>query len=177
VDLKEPIPVERNFDLALSLEVAEHLPAHLAPSFVDSLAALSPVVLFSAAIPGQGGTHHVNEQWPEYWAELFRERGFAVIDCIRKTVWQNDAVEWWYAQNLLLFVREDQLEHYPLLRREFNRTASSQLSLVHPKQYLAARDPSALELNSVLSALPGLIAEKARGLIRSCLGRCREDHG
>jgi SAM-dependent methyltransferase len=136
-DLSQPWRQEdRPFDLVLSLEVAEHLPADCARAFVQSLARLGPVVLFSAAIPYQGGTNHVNEQWPDYWAERFREVGYIVIDCIREQVWQNPRVEWWYAQNVLLFVREDHLPAHPELAREAQRTRPLQLSLVHPRKYL-----------------------------------------
>jgi cyclopropane fatty-acyl-phospholipid synthase-like methyltransferase len=109
-DLKKPLYLDRQFDLVVSLEVAEHLPGECAETFIDSLTRLGPVVLFSAAIPYQGGTHHVNEQWPEYWAQYFRDRAYGVIDWIRKKVWQNNNVEWFYAQNMLLFVSMDYLD-------------------------------------------------------------------
>lgn len=73
-DLTEPIQLNRQFDLVVSLEVAEHLPDTCAEIFVDSLTKLGPVILFSAAIPHQGGTRHVNEQWPEYWARYFKRK-------------------------------------------------------------------------------------------------------
>ncbi|HWP58329.1 MAG TPA: methyltransferase domain-containing protein [Candidatus Acidoferrales bacterium] len=134
-NLEEPFKAARTFDLAISLEVAEHLPAQSAGAFVGSLVGLAPAVLFSAAIPGQGGTHHVNEQWPEYWARLFEDCGYAVIDCIRREVWQNPRVLWWYAQNTLLFVQKDRVASYPLLAEAARRTARSQLALVHPSHY------------------------------------------
>ena len=86
-DLAQPFDLERRFDLALSLEVAEHLAPASASSFVDSLVRLAPVVLFAAAIPGQGGVMHVNEQWPGYWVALFNERGYVAIDAIRPQIW------------------------------------------------------------------------------------------
>jgi SAM-dependent methyltransferase len=135
-DLTKPFILGRMFDLAISLEVAEHLPADCAPNFVKCLTRLSPVILFSAAIPFQGGNHHVNEQWPDEWAALFREHNYHPIDFIRKRVWQNSAVEWWYAQNTLLYARADALESNATLRAEFESTNLSQLALVHPKQYL-----------------------------------------
>jgi SAM-dependent methyltransferase len=135
-DLTQPFRLERHFDLVVSLEVAEHLPADCGETFVDSLTRLGPVVLFSAAIPSQGGTGHVNEQWPDYWADRFRKHDHFVVDCLRKQVWQNDDIEHWYAQNTLLFVRQDRLERDSLLEKAFEQTARSQLSLVHPKQYL-----------------------------------------
>ena len=108
-DLGQPLRLDRHYDLALSLETAEHLPAACAATLVDSLVALAPVVLFSAAIPFQGGTHHVNEQWPGYWVSLFERHGYLVLDCLRDKIWLNDRVDWWYRQNLLLFCRPDAL--------------------------------------------------------------------
>jgi SAM-dependent methyltransferase len=135
-DLENPFSLGRVFDLAISLEVAEHLPADSAPNFVECLTRLAPLVLFSAAIPHQIGNHHVNEQWPDNWAALFKGHNYLPIDFIRKRVWQNDAVEWWYAQNVLLFARRDFLENSPTLKAEFEKTNPAQLCLVHPKQYL-----------------------------------------
>jgi SAM-dependent methyltransferase len=135
-DLRKPFSLGRVFDLAVSLEVAEHLPADCAAVFVDCLTHLAPFVLFSAAIPFQGGTHHLNEQWPDNWAGLFKEHDYLPVDFIRKRVWQNDGVSWWYAQNTLLFARADLVKSNAALGAEFEKTNPNQLSLVHPRQYL-----------------------------------------
>jgi SAM-dependent methyltransferase len=136
IDLTKSFSLGRIFDLAVSLEVAEHLPADCAAVFVDCLTHLAPFVLFSAAIPFQGGTHHLNEQWPDKWAGLFREHDYLPVDFIRKRVWQNEAVSWWYAQNTLLFARADLVKSNAALEEEFEKTNPNQLSLVHPRQYL-----------------------------------------
>lgn len=135
-DLKKPIQIDRYFELVVSLEVAEHLPIECAKTFVHSLTKLGPVILFSAAIPFQGGTAHLNEQWPDYWANYFNDNGYEAVDCLRKKVWQDDKVEWWYAQNILLFSQKDYLVSNPLLQAEFENAHSSQLSIVHPRKYL-----------------------------------------
>jgi SAM-dependent methyltransferase len=135
-DLTKPVHLERRFDLVLCLEVAEHLSADSAPTLIDSLVSLGPVILFSAAIPYQGGTHHVNEQWPEYWARHFVARGYLPVDCVRRQIWQLDDVEWYYAQNTLLFVERDYLNSNSFLRREAENTPPTPLSLVHPAKYL-----------------------------------------
>lgn len=101
-DLTQPIVCPRQFDLALCLEVAEHLPKRFAARLVASLCQLAPNVLFSAALPGQGGTHHVNEQWPQYWQALFRGCGYEMQDVIRGRIWENGAVAPWYRQNIFL---------------------------------------------------------------------------
>jgi SAM-dependent methyltransferase len=102
-DLKNPPALGRTFDLAVCLEVGEHLPAKSAPKLVKTLTEAAPCVLFSAAFPGQGGTHHVNEQWPQFWRRLFAARGYDRLDPIRPRVWRERSVEWWYKQNVYLY--------------------------------------------------------------------------
>lgn len=106
-DLSKPFTLEKRFDLAMSLEVAEHLDASVAESFVSSLTKLAPAILFSAAIPGQGGTDHRNEQWPSYWSQLFSKHDFVCVDLLRPNIWQDQRIEVWYRQNVLLFVSKD----------------------------------------------------------------------
>lgn len=134
-DLREPLAIGRGYDLALSLEVGEHLPPECASAYVGSLAALAPAVLFSAAIPDQGGTGHVNEQWPEYWAELFAAHGFLPVDCLRRRIWRHPDVEWWYAQNVLIYAERSYLQAHPRLQREYDYAGTAQLSVVHPRKY------------------------------------------
>jgi hypothetical protein len=108
-DLKEPVRLNRRFDLVQSLEVAEHLPESNARQFVASLVAHGDVILFSAAAPGQGGEHHVNEQPYQYWRDLFGEHQYLPADCIRTLIDPRDPVEPWYRYNTLLYVRRDAL--------------------------------------------------------------------
>jgi SAM-dependent methyltransferase len=103
VDLTDPPDLGR-WDVAVSLEVGEHLPGHAADRFVAALCQSAPVVLFSAAIPAQGGPGHVNEQWPSYWVELFARHGHThASGALRWQIWNDDDVESWYRQNLLVF--------------------------------------------------------------------------
>jgi SAM-dependent methyltransferase len=135
-DLTKPISPDRRFDLVVSLEVAEHIHPGSASGFVDTLTGFGDVVLFSAAIPMQEGTDHLNEQWPEYWARLFADRNYVVADCIRPAIWANPNVAWWYAQNTLLFVHERVLPSKPNLTEAVRITRSEQLSIVHPRKYM-----------------------------------------
>jgi cyclopropane fatty-acyl-phospholipid synthase-like methyltransferase len=98
---------DRRFDVAISMEVAEHLPEEAADRYVDLLTRLAPVIVFSAASPGQGGTDHVNEQPPPYWINKFHKRGFAHAR-EQSQRWRNDwntasDVESWYYENLMIF--------------------------------------------------------------------------
>lgn len=135
-DFAKTMAVDKRFDLAISLEVAEHVPEMLAGSFIDLLASASDFVLFSAAIPFQGGSGHVNEQWPDYWAELFAARGFVTLDFLRNTIWNDAKIPFWYRQNILLFVRKDRVGQ--LARHRPNELRGNfPASLVHPELYLS----------------------------------------
>lgn len=164
-DLSEPLTLPEQFDLVVSLEVAEHLPVESAATFIDTLVRLGPIILFSAAVPLQPGTAHLNPQWPNYWADIFIKRGFEVVDCLRKEFWRNDNVEYWYAQNMLIFVRADSIANYPKLQQARSSTSLSQLSIVHPSllqlygqlmEDRALRNQSTREL---MSKLPRAIAK------------------
>ncbi len=136
VDLGGPLPELGRFDLAISLEVAEHLPSERAESFVGSLAALSDVVLFSAAVPHQGGSHHVNEQWQDHWARLFAARGYAVLDAIRPRIWDDAGIAYWYRQNVLLYARKEKLGELRSATGALGPTSLPALRTVHPELYL-----------------------------------------
>ena len=102
VDFTEPLPLARRFDVALCLEVAEHLEEKFAARIVCTLANLANTVVFSAACPGQPGQHHVNCQWPAYWQSLFNAHGFVCNDDVRWALWDLAAVEPWYRQNMFV---------------------------------------------------------------------------
>lgn len=130
-DLTQPFIHSKKFDLVISCEVGEHLPDSATDTFVQTLTNLGDVILFSAAIPLQGGTYHVNEQWPSYWQEKFAKKGFVAIDCFRLNIWNNPQIKFWYKQNLVLFVRKDMLANYPKVSVIYNPN-SVLLPLVHP---------------------------------------------
>ena len=106
------------YDLALCLEVAEHLPDSSACDLVRTLTTLAPIVLFSAAVPGQGGVGHINERWPYYWRLLFERYGFQRIDSIRRRIWRDERVHWWYRQNIFLFAARAMAAESNLIRAE-----------------------------------------------------------
>jgi SAM-dependent methyltransferase len=124
-DLEKEISIGRKFDLALCLEVLEHLDEKSAVQIVDTISSLSDTIIFSAAIPFQGGDNHINEQWPEYWFKKFEENGFFIYDPFRELFWQNDNIEWWYRQNIFL-----------ISKNEFVLPKTSNPKIyIHPKLY------------------------------------------
>jgi SAM-dependent methyltransferase len=132
-DLTERLDVGKRFDLAISVEVAEHLPLSRAESFIADLTELSDVVLFSAALPYQGGVNHVNEQWLEFWAILFRKWGYAPFDIFRQRVWAKKEVEVWYSQNVMLFCKGGPVSR---LFPEEALASDRPLSFPHPLLFL-----------------------------------------
>jgi SAM-dependent methyltransferase len=113
IDVSVPFRLGRQFDLVQSLEVAEHIRAERADLFVDNLVAHGEVVLFSAAVPGQGGEHHVNEQPHEYWRDKFAARGYRLLDAVRPAIRGRTEVEPWYRYNTFFFVKADRLSDLP----------------------------------------------------------------
>lgn len=132
VDLDAGILWNEEYDLAICLEVAEHLPEKTADLFVASLCRIAPVVCFSAAIPGQGGTNHLNEQWQSYWISKFKIHGFDCFDAVRPSIWDEEEVAVHYCQNCLIFAKT------PFSNQEHNKLKEYEIrdripNLVHPR--------------------------------------------
>ncbi len=109
VDLNRNFPSPRRFDLAICLECAEHLTASRAIPLVNWLTASAETILFSAAIPGQGGHGHINEQLPGYWTNLFGLHEYCRVDAIRPHIINDNAIPWWYRQNLYLYTNNPRI--------------------------------------------------------------------
>jgi SAM-dependent methyltransferase len=135
-NFEEPFTIKHSADLAVCLEVGEHVSNEAAHALVSNLTGIAPVILFSAAIPFQGGSRHINEQWPEYWEKKFQEKGFVPVDCIRRKVWDDKRVSFFYAQNILVYVKKDALSSYPKLHHEREMGHDKALPMVHPHMYL-----------------------------------------
>ena len=139
---------------------------------MDNITAFSNVILFSAAIPGQGGTHHVNEQWPSYWIEKFRARGCLPVDCIRPILWNSNDVLWWYRQNLLFFVKEESLDNYPALKAEAGKPV---LDAVHPELWEArtASNIAAMGFRPMLKMTASGLLHLMPAFVRAIMKRLR----
>jgi hypothetical protein len=147
MDLERVTPTTRQFDLALCLEVAEHLSAAGGKRLVNALCQSSPVVIFSAAAPGQGGTHHVNEQWLEYWISTFAISGFIPFDIYRPRIAYDFRIAWWYRQNIMLFVAPGLEEHFRARFRDTPRFVGQEWVHVETVRHL-------LTVRGILRALP-----------------------
>jgi len=132
-DLGQPLALDRRFDLSISTEVAEHLPKAHAAAFVANVASAADLVLFSAALPYQGGAGHQNENWVEYWVRLFQPLGFDCFDILRMRFWNDASIRSFYRQNLLIFAKGDAAE---TLRAKGHQPSALPPSLVHPEQFV-----------------------------------------
>ena len=134
-DLARPYESSRQYDLVMSLEVAEHLDKDTADAFLDLLTSLGSVILFSAAVPNQGGQHHVNERWQGDWAADFATRGFIAVDCVRPQIWDNQNVQVWYRQNIVVYATEAAIAGHARLRAADEASRGRPISVVHPDLY------------------------------------------
>ncbi len=153
-DLEKPISLKDVFDLAISLEVAEHLQPECADTFVESLTKLSDAVLFGAAFTGQPGVNHINTRPHSYWAKKFLDRGYLLFDLFRPTFWNDDRVEPCYRQNTFLYVKPSNSLYRALVNRSisYNRDVGL-IDSVHPVIYMGLLNEF-IKLQQVLEASP-----------------------
>lgn len=154
-DLTQPIELTKKYDLCLCLEVAEHLGEAYAQQLIKTLTGLSEVIVFSAAIPMQGGNHHVNEQWPIYWANLFADQKFYLDWDPRSIIWEVSEIEGCYKQNLLVFSSKAEQRDVKIP------------SLVHPDLWSQAMRTRKVPLkNRLIRRLPKSVFAFRRYLLR-----------
>lgn len=170
VDLDKPFSVSPSVELAMSLEVAEHLLPTSSRQFVKCLTDASNIVLFSAAYPGQGGNNHINEQPHSYWAELFAANGFMPIDLFRPAFWGNEEVCFWYRQNAFLYVKSGSEPAARLAAAGIREIAdTSFMNCIHPDlfQHKARQAEMNLGFRNVVAAMaPSLKAALLRRFSR-----------
>lgn len=162
MDLTNPITIDEKYELAMSLEVAEHLPENKAKQFVNSLTQLSDIVLFGAAIPGQPGVNHINGQYPEYWASHFKDNGYVCVDILRPRIWTNKKIEPYYRQNMLFFINKASIDKYPIINSFYIDSCKIQppLNIVHP--HFMMKDLSTLGIRSSLKLIRRALKNKIK---------------
>jgi hypothetical protein len=106
--LKRKINLNRRFDLAMCLEVAEHLEEKYTDLIIENITRHSDLLIFSAATPGQGGWGHVNEQPFEYWEEKLNAVSFYFnrkATAQFRTYLRGKGAKSWYRKNIAVFER------------------------------------------------------------------------
>jgi hypothetical protein len=172
IDLGTDLKLKRRYDLAISLEVAEHLPVEHSAPLVKALTDTAPIILFSAAIPGQGGKElgHVNTQWQDYWRGIFASQGYVPLDIIRPAIWGRPDVEFWYQQNTIVYCHTSVIATRPDLKPTPEHVS---LNIVHPALYDSVRYP---HLKVILRLVPGLALEALQRRLRALQSKHRSGH-
>ena len=166
LDVSQSFDLGRRFELVQSLEVAEHLSPQSSGTFVRNLVAHGDRILFSAAVPGQGGENHTNEQTPEFWRGLFAQHGFVPFDFIRPLVAGSGDVEPWYAYNTLLYVHRASIDALPEEVRTARVLEKDRIPAVAPLSYrirCALLKPLPVWLVSWLAVLKHRLVVARRG--------------
>lgn len=172
-DLCAPIALGRRYDLALCLEVAEHLPPQRAAGLVADLVKVAPVLMFSAAIPGQPGVGHINPRWPAYWAELFAEHGYRRVDALRPQLCHQSGVDYFYRQNLVLYLESEALDQFPALASIAERQGEAGEEWVYAPLYqsvlMALEGP--VSMRRLLREFPGAVVRVIGRFVNGLLER------
>lgn len=161
-DLSQPLALGRRFDLAICLEVAEHVPESSAAALVRSICDAADVVLFGAAIPLQGGHGHINEQWPSYWRGLFGANGYEAFDLVRPVHWTDRAIHYWYRQNCFVYV--NRMNDLATNRASPEASAGKPLlfDAVHPEKFEEVANYESIAGKRLARAFPRWLIRRLR---------------
>ena len=138
--------MNKKYDLAICLEVAEHISEKNSYILLNNLTNASDVVLFSAAIPLQGGTNHINENYPTYWIKKFSKFKYEPYDCLRWKFWDDDDIEFWYRQNIMFFVKKEKMQNLKDIFLIEHKT----LDLVHPVRFRTFYEELTTNINNLI---------------------------
>lgn len=164
IDLTRAVTFDRRYDVAICLEVAEHVAAPHADNIVDTLVAAADIVLFGAAIPYQGGFGHINERWPSYWRDKFAARGFTGYDLVRPRFWHDPRLHYWYRQNAFVYVANgnaDATARAEAAERELYRTKPF-FDAVHPEKFEEVASYRSLAFKRLARRFPGWAIKRVR---------------
>lgn len=167
-DLSGPVELGRRFDMAISLEVAEHLPPDSSAQMVRNLVAHSDLVLFGAAIPFQGGFRHINERWQSEWVKLFDQENYQAFDLVRSRTWSDADIHYWYRQNTLVYINRKRDDLIAQAQRFLVEEKIPELpfDIVHPEKYEAIASYDQIAFKPLLQKLPGKTVDKIGSILR-----------
>lgn len=165
-DLALPLDLPRRFDMAICLEVAEHVRGDSAAVLVKSLTNAADVVVFGAAIPLQGGYGHINEQWPSWWRDLFLPLGYKPFDLVRARHWYDEAIHYWYRQNIIVYVNTANPTAMTAAELDGIGDSMDLFDAVHPEKFHEVASYQSISLNRLLKRLPSWAVMRLRSKLR-----------
>jgi len=140
---------DEKFDIAICMEVAEHLKPESSDSLIKTLTSLSDVVIFSAAVPNQGGDGHINCQPRIFWFEKFSQNNFHIVDSIREKIRDKKNVGQWYKFNLIDYKKANSLNITNELFVKLINAESYAASIAWQKQNIIEKQIYKLNLSGV----------------------------
>jgi SAM-dependent methyltransferase len=171
-DLNLPYKTKEKFELAISLEVAEHLLPSSAEVFIESLTQSSDIVLFSAATPNKDvNPLHINEQKQSFWEAIFLKNNFIRVDCIRPYFWDNDKIKYWYRQNSFLYIHHNILSSSVVFNKLHQDNQNNPTDIIHPEMFeVKGLEIEKLKANiQYLKETPLGLKEAFRNLIKAII--------
>jgi hypothetical protein len=156
-DLSEPMALGRRFDLAICLEVAEHVRPESADILIKSLTDAADVILFGAAIPYQGGFGHLNEQWPSWWRDKFTALGYQPFDLVRPRFWTDRKIHYYYRQNIFCYVNRTNLAAISAaeVAERILYSGIPVFDAVHPEKFDEVASYRAIAMKRLVRWVPG----------------------
>lgn len=130
IDLENRVADFPDVELVCWLEVAEHLSESSCSRILSDIVERTDAILFSCALPGQGGTGHISERRLSDWVSDFEEVGFCCEDILRPRFWNDEDISWWYRQNTVIFVKENSVASNAILK--FQLPTFRGMDLIHP---------------------------------------------
>lgn len=112
LNLDISLPCEGQRDMILCIEVLEHFKEEVALRLHDFICNSTDLVLFSAAVPGQGGIGHINCRRHSYWHDKFSNRGFKYFDGFKSEIVHDQAIPFWLRQNLFIYYRDNYSSYF-----------------------------------------------------------------
>jgi hypothetical protein len=91
-------------DLAICLEVGEHIPQEYEQFFIDNICRVSDNIILSWAIEGQGGLGHVNCRNNDYIIAEMKKRNFD-YDAIATNFLRKNSTLPWFKNTLMAFYK------------------------------------------------------------------------
>lgn len=163
-DLSKPFKQAKRFDVAICLEVAEHVATQSSITLVETLVNLADVVLFGAAIPGQGGHGHINEQWPSWWRDRFAQFDYQAFDLVRPLHWNDQSIHYWYRQNMFVYVsaKASQLIAAAQQAAAEHSRADQLFDAVLPERFASVSSYESIDAKKLTRRLPGWLAMRLR---------------
>lgn len=158
-NLESGVRLEKKYDLAISLEVAEHLTEIASNKLIEIMTQAASLIVFSAAIPFQGGNGHINEQWVSNWIDKFQKRGYQLLDVVRPQIWNDEKIPFWYKQNIIVVFDPSNIS---VDINRFDKNFHG-LNLVHPDMYQIRANPSVVERLKLFYKTPSYVLKRLIG--------------